>query len=131
MNRDIRTDTGPCSCNTCASSRSLAGRKPSKKVSCIDAQDLTLIIPTLNESGSIGFLLEKLTAYYNGMHIIVSDDGSVDGTEKIVRGFPGGTVTFLDRRHKSDHGLTASVLEATRLVKTDYFAVIDGDLQHP
>lgn len=95
--------------------------------------DLTVIIPTLNEREDVPKLINILRDSYKGVHIIISDDGSTDGTkeavEVIARKSKG--VLFLDRRKKDIHGLTASVVDAAMLVKTRKIVVMDGDMQHP
>ena len=90
---------------------------------------LTIIIPSLNERESIGKLLYNLQVLYPDVKIIVSDDGSRDGTKKIVSEFKG--VRFLDRGDKKTKGLTISVLDAVMMVNTPYLIVMDADLQHP
>lgn len=95
----------------------------------MDWEELTIIIPSLNEEGSIGELLNMLHSLYPGVKIIVSDDGSKDDTQKIVRKFKGAQL--LDRRKKKLKGLTASVIDAVKIVKTEYIVVMDADLQHP
>ena len=95
--------------------------------------DLTVIIPTLNEREDVPKLIKILRGSYKGVHIIVSDDGSTDGTKEAVEAIAkrAGGVLFLDRRKKSVHGLTASVVDAAMLVKTKKIVVMDGDMQHP
>ena len=90
---------------------------------------LTIIIPSLNEEESIGKLLDRLRFLYPGVNIIVSDDGSDDNTQKIVKKFKGANL--LDRKNKKIKGLTASVIDAVNIVKTPYIVVMDADLQHP
>ena len=90
---------------------------------------LTIIIPTLNEGGSIGELLGKIKVLYPLAKIIVSDDGSTDNTHEIVRKFKG--TYLLNRKNKKVKGLTASVIDAVKIVKTPYIVVMDGDMQHP
>jgi len=95
--------------------------------------DLTAIIPTLNEGGQIGELLRSLTELYPGIRIIVSDDGSRDGTVKCVEeaARQNPNICLCDRRHKKVKGLAASVLDGIKMVETKYFLVMDGDGQHP
>jgi len=95
-------------------------------------KDTTIITPTLNEAKNIGKLLEKITTMYPGINVIVSDDGSKDGTQKIVNEFSNknGNITLLDRSGKQK-GLTASVMDGVLLSKTPFVIVIDADLQHP
>ena len=99
----------------------------------MEYSDLTVVIPTLNEGKNIGLLIKKLQDGYKGINIIVSDDGSSDGTKSIVNGFAknNSRIMFLDRSLDRIHGLTISVIDAAALTKTGYLVVMDGDLQHP
>ena len=92
---------------------------------------LTVIVPTLNEAGSIAKVCEEILRYCPGSDVIVADDDSQDGTADIVRSLSrkGLAVRLLARQGKQ--GLTASVLDALELVERPIVAVIDGDLQHP
>ncbi|MBM3251735.1 MAG: glycosyltransferase [Candidatus Omnitrophica bacterium] len=94
-------------------------------------EDFTVILPTLNEARNIGELIKTISAYYKGIFIIVSDDGSSDNTKEIVRALQNSRAFFLDRKNARIHGLTASILEASKEVKTKYFMVMDADNQHP
>ncbi|HOW26902.1 MAG TPA: glycosyltransferase [Elusimicrobiota bacterium] len=95
--------------------------------------DLTVIIPTLNEEGTIAAVLRDVTQSYRDIKVIVSDGGSHDRTVEIVRE-QGRQNPAISLRQRGDHevrGLTASVLGAIADVKTNYFIVMDGDGQHP
>ena len=94
-------------------------------------EDLTILIPTLNEEKTIGGLLSDLVNTYLGARVIVSDDGSSDNTARIATNYFRKNVLFLDRSKEKTHGLTASILDGINLVQTPYFVVIDADLQHP
>ncbi len=96
-------------------------------------QDFTVVVPTLNEEKNILILMQKIEKLYPGIHLIVSDDGSKDATQQIVKKYHAKNNRFrlLDRSKKSVKGLTASVADGIRLADTKYFVVIDGDLQHP
>ena len=94
--------------------------------------NLTIIIPTLNEQGNIGRVIRVLGKMYPGVKIIVADDGSTDDTANEVKAASKRfDVRFFDRRHMGIHGLTASVVDAALLARTDYIIVMDGDMQHP
>jgi hypothetical protein len=49
-----------------------------------DYQQLTVIVPTLNEAGNIGELLDELLQHYPGLQILVADDDSTDGPREAV-----------------------------------------------
>ncbi len=97
----------------------------------MDYSLLTVIVPTLNEEKSIGLLANSLLKSYDGISVIVSDDGSRDQTRNIVQSIRSKKVLFLDRSKEIEKGLTASVLDAIERCRTPYFIVMDGDLQHP
>lgn len=94
--------------------------------------DTTIIIPTLNEYRNIDELLQKLQTLYPNVSVIVADDDSKDGTQKVVRRFSkeNKRIFLLDRSGKQK-GLTASVLDGVMAAKTPYVLVMDADLQHP
>jgi dolichol-phosphate mannosyltransferase len=99
----------------------------------MEYEDTTVIIPTLNEEKNICELMERLCGMYKGINVIVSDDGSKDKTQKIVKLYNKKfkKINLLDRSKEKVHGLTASVLDAVKLVKSEYIVVMDGDMQHP
>ncbi|HVC58431.1 MAG TPA: glycosyltransferase [Candidatus Acidoferrales bacterium] len=98
-----------------------------------DYSDVTVIVPTLNEGGNITKLINILTKGYPRISVIVSDDGSKDGTAEAVLkiGKKNKRIRLLDRKREGVHGLTASVIDAALIVNTDKIVVMDGDLQHP
>lgn len=99
-----------------------------------DYSKLTVVLPTLNESGTIGAMIKRISKEYPGVHITVMDDGSADGTGGIVRSAAkeNGRVTFVDRHASGKkRGLTASVVDGIVGSKTKYVVVTDADMQHP
>lgn len=108
-----------------------AQKKPPDSASGKSYNDVTILLPTLNEEGSIADILAYLISHYKGCHIIVADDGSWDRTKEVVLNTGYKNLVFLDRSKKELHGLTASILDAIDLVKTKYFVVMDADSQHP
>jgi len=98
-----------------------------------DYSDTTVIIPTLNEESNILELLNLIEKLYKNISIIISDDGSEDSTQYIIKEYSkkNKKIKLLDRSEMAVHGLTASVVDASKTVKTKYTVVMDGDLQHP
>jgi len=95
--------------------------------------DTTVVIPTLNEESNVSELLNLIEKLYKNISIIISDDGSEDSTQYIVKEYSkkNKKIKLLDRSEMAVHGLTASVVDASKTVKTKYTVVMDGDLQHP
>ena len=98
--------------------------------------DLSLVLPTYNESAHIDPLVEELVAVLNGIpalryEIIIVDDNSPDRTwEKALRlshEFP--QVRAIRRQERRD--LSTAVLRGWQIARGDVFAVMDADLQHP
>jgi len=95
--------------------------------------DCTVIVPTLNESGGIEFLLTSIVTNYPNISCIVADDESSDGTQEIVNQFSKRykNVHLLARSAESIKGLSASICDGILSCETQYFVVMDGDNQHP
>ncbi|MFX0015742.1 MAG: glycosyltransferase [Promethearchaeota archaeon] len=97
------------------------------------ADQLTVIIPTLNEQSNIDRMITRLLSLYPQISIIIADDGSVDGTTDIVLnwGTKNSKIRLLDRKNEKIKGLTISLVDGLKLTSTEYFMVIDCDFQHP
>jgi dolichol-phosphate mannosyltransferase len=93
-----------------------------------DTKGLTIIIPTLNEADNIPILLDTINGLYPAAVKLIVDDGSTDGTRELA-GEKGAMV--IDHSLTGTKGLTASIANGILNTHTPYFAVIDGDLQHP
>ena len=83
-------------------------------------EELTIVIPTLNEADAIGKVIDELKKYgYN--NILVVDGRSDDGTAKIAKE-KGAYVILQEGTGKAD-----AIRTAARYVKTPYVLVMDGD----
>jgi dolichol-phosphate mannosyltransferase len=99
-----------------------------------DYSHFTVILPTLNENGTIGAMIGRIGTEYPRMRIIVVDDGSSDGTRGTVRRLSRSNkrVTLMDRHAEGKRrGLTASIVDGMRRSTTEYAIVMDSDMQHP
>lgn len=118
--------------------------------------NLSIIIPVINERANLIKLLPLLRERYPGLTIVISDDGSSDGTDVFIQKdikFSSGPLIYLDRKKnelltsienfnseayysdalkiRETAGLTASVIDSLVIANTEYFAVMDADFQHP
>jgi len=86
----------------------------------IQSQDFTVVIPTLNEAGAIGKVIDELRSYgYN--NILIVDSPSTDNTVEIAKN-RGVKVVFQEGKGKSN-----AIRTALKHVKTAYMLVMDGD----
>ncbi|ASJ15370.1 S-layer glycoprotein N-glycosyltransferase AglJ [Thermococcus radiotolerans] len=90
---------------------------PEKK---LDSQNITILIPTKNEEGAIGEVIDgfKELGYTN---IFVIDGHSTDRTREIAEK-KGATVVL-----QSGKGKGQAVAEAFKMIDTDVVVMIDGD----
>jgi dolichol-phosphate mannosyltransferase len=96
---------------------------------------LAVVIPTLNEAGNIQAVLQRVAKVLSGTHqaweILVVDDCSDDGTDRIVEQFAqtDSRVRLLIR--KDERGLAGAITHGWGSTDADLLGVIDADLQHP
>ena len=95
----------------------------------ININDFTLILPILNESKNLKLLLNEIRniPILKNIKIIVIDDNSDDRliSKKISKNF--GVKYILRTKIKS---LSASIIDSILYFETEYFIVMDADLQH-
>lgn len=87
-------------------------------------EEVTVVIPTLNEAEAIGLVLDELLDL-GVRNIIVVDGHSKDGTVEIVRE-KGIRLVFQRGKGKAD-----AVLEGLRLAETEFVLFMDGDYTYP
>jgi dolichol-phosphate mannosyltransferase len=96
---------------------------------------LTLVVPTLNESGNIDPVLNLITNILGEMpydyKVVVVDDGSADGTIEKVRTWTQNNNRVHLLQRAGERGLAGAVLYGWNQHPADLLAVMDADLQHP
>jgi dolichol-phosphate mannosyltransferase len=98
------------------------------------AQEETLIIiPTYNERENIGLLLPAIKTVLPGVHVLVVDDGSPDGTSGYVKELASslGNVFVLDRNRKEGLGRAYVAGFRWALARAyEYVFEMDADFSH-
>ena len=95
---------------------------------------VSVIVPTLNEAGNIGRLLESLNDALKGYdyEVVIVDDGSTDGTVDVAKGTAGRLkipLKVVERGRRL--GLSSAVIDGFKASSGDILVVMDADLQHP
>jgi len=94
-------------------------------------EDLTIILPTLNEEENIQLLIEELINVLPEAFIIIVDDSSSDNTPKIVKKLAQNSSKIILIEREEKPCLTLSIMTGIHAAKTDYVAWMDADLSAP
>jgi dolichol-phosphate mannosyltransferase len=89
---------------------------------------LTIIIPVYNEIKTIEKLIKKILKINIKKQLIIVDDGSSDGSEKILKKYKDK----IDRLiiHKKNLGKGAAIKSGQKYVKGKYIGIQDADLEY-
>jgi dolichol-phosphate mannosyltransferase len=96
------------------------------------ATELTLVIPTFNESGNLRELLRRVDAALIGVdwEMIVVDDNSPDGTSVLAKEISHEDSRVRCLRRVNRRGLAGACIEGMLASSAPIVAVMDADLQH-
>jgi len=89
---------------------------------------LSVIIPVYNEAKTIRQILEKINCVNIDKEIIVVDDGSGDGTEKILRDIKYNNLKII--HHSSNRGKGAAFLTGLSHAQGEFIIIQDADLEY-
>lgn len=98
--------------------------------------DLSVIIPTYNESTNVGPLTAALktvlTHHYgeDGWELIFVDDNSPDGTSATARSLAKSDRRIRIMQRVGRRGLASAVMDGMMTAAGDICVVMDGDMQH-
>ncbi len=94
--------------------------------------DLTVVIPTWNEAANIGNALAQATSVLEkagiSYEILVMDDASRDGTDKVVDDFAKSRPAVRFIAHPPPAGFGYSIRDGVRMAKGDAVAIMMADL---
>ena len=109
----------------------LAGTKPERKALLL-VPELTLVIPTFNESGNLPQLVKLVDAALAGVawEMIVVDDNSPDGTATLAKRISRDDPRVRCLRRVNRRGLAGACIEGMLASSAPIVAVMDADLQH-
>lgn len=97
-----------------------------------NAPTVAVIVPTFNERGNPGPLVEQVTAALaDAPFRIVFADDSTDGTTHEIRDLVRENSNVSLNHSSSRRGLACAVVESLSDVTEEIVVVMDGDLQHP
>lgn len=89
---------------------------------------LSVIVPVYNEVKTIRQILEKINSVDIDKEIIVIDDGSYDGTEKILRDVKYNNLKII--YHSSNRGKGAAFLTGLFHADGEFIIIQDADLEY-
>ncbi len=91
----------------------------------MSSKAVSIVIPAKNEEAGLALLLPELRRQFPDTEIIVVDDGSADGTERVCR--EQGTRII---RHPYSMGNGAAIKAGARAAKGEILVFMDADAQH-
>jgi dolichol-phosphate mannosyltransferase len=103
----------------------------------LDVPNVCVVIPTLNEAGTIGKLIESIEELVSfiQVRIIIVDDGSKDGTQETVEAMNEnhGNIIIVERGRKLGFG--SALIDGFRTAlklepEPDFIVTMDADLSH-
>ncbi len=94
--------------------------------------EISIVVPTYNESGNIENLWQAISSTLKGYdyEVMVVDDNSPDGTAKIVQGIIARDDRIRLMVREGKLGLGSAILDGFKAAEGDYLLMVDADLSH-
>lgn len=95
-----------------------------------DYRMLSVIVPVYNERRTVAEIIRRVRSAPVGLEleVVVVDDGSTDGTDKVLAALADSTVRVLT--HPANKGKGAAVRTALEVVRGDLVVIQDADLEY-
>lgn len=95
---------------------------------------LSIILPTYNEAGNIGNLINKIYSQDElkrfKLEFVVVDDNSLDDTKSIVQKLIKKKLPIKLIIRKKERGLATAILTGIKQAKGNYLIIMDADFNH-
>jgi glycosyltransferase involved in cell wall biosynthesis len=93
-------------------------------------QSLTVIMPVFNERTTVAEVIRRMRAVElpTSLQLIVVDDGSSDGSDKVLRAIEDSTVRVI--RHEKNSGKGAAIRTGLAQARGDLLLIQDADLEY-
>ncbi|MCU0704088.1 MAG: glycosyltransferase family 2 protein [Fimbriiglobus sp.] len=92
---------------------------------------LSVLIPVYNEEKYVGDVITRVLALGPMVkEVIVVDDGSIDGTAKVVQGFADHESKVRFHKAAKNQGKTAAIRQALSMAEGEVIIVQDADLEY-
>jgi glycosyltransferase involved in cell wall biosynthesis len=93
---------------------------------------LSVIVPVFNERNTVAEIIRRMRAVTLpgdlGLEVLVVDDGSSDGTDKVLAALEDSTVRVVS--HQTNHGKGAAIRTALGTIRGDLVLIQDADLEY-
>jgi dolichol-phosphate mannosyltransferase len=106
---------------------------PNQSSTAEQAPDVSIIVPTINESENLPSLLQRISGALSAVdfEVIIVDDNSKDATPTVCAELAKTYPITLIVRTNPTNGLSGAVLHGMKSARGKYLCVMDADLQHP
>ena len=96
--------------------------------------EISVVVPVFNEEENLPILLSRLVEVLNGLHqpfeMIFVDDGSSDGSRKVLKEMINQYPPLRLIGFKENRGLSTALLAGMREARGDILVTLDSDLQN-